>query len=118
MNGEVNLRQWLLLLYGADSIVDLGAANILGTRRTGAVGIHVESGGEGHEYTKWRETEMTELERLGRMIAVSIQVVEGVGGCKKRGSWDFWCWVSKPATSEVVLQNSEKSRQSLVRHES
>lgn len=46
------------------------------------------------------------------------QVVEGVRGCTKRGSWDFWCWVSKLATSEVVLQNSEKSRQSLVRHES
>lgn len=46
------------------------------------------------------------------------QVLEGVRECTNRGSLDFWCWVSKLATSEVVLQNSEMNRQSLVRHES
>lgn len=67
VDGEVNLGRWLLLLYGADGIVDLGAADILRARRTGAVGIHVESGGEGHERrvggtreARQRDTEMRE----------------------------------------------------------
>lgn len=62
VDGEVNLGQWLLLLYGADGVVDLSAANILRARRTGAVGIHVESGGEGHERRGRGDTEMTRLE--------------------------------------------------------
>lgn len=40
VDGEVDLGQGLLLLYGADRIVDLGVARVLGARRTGAICVH------------------------------------------------------------------------------
>lgn len=42
VNGEVDFGEGLLLLYCANSIVDLNVAKVLGTRRPGAVGIHGE----------------------------------------------------------------------------
>lgn len=40
VEGEVDLGWRLLLLYGANGIVDLDVANILRARRASAVGIH------------------------------------------------------------------------------
>lgn len=46
VDGEVDLGQGLLLLYGADRIVDLGIARVLGARQTGAICVHGGRRGE------------------------------------------------------------------------
>lgn len=42
VNGEIDFWEGLLLLYCANSVVDLDGARILRARRTSAIGIHVE----------------------------------------------------------------------------
>lgn len=60
VDGEVDLRQRLLLLYCANGIVDLDVADVLRARRASAVGFHDGRRGAGdREGVKGREDDET-----------------------------------------------------------